>query len=180
MLRIATLGLVAAFAGGIANAQNDNRSAPIAVQAAPDLSAALKGAERDFAENVTRIGIEAGAISKVAVERSLNPRVKVLAEKIRTEHGKISAELVVLAAAKGVALPAKDEAAADKWTKRDASDFDVDYVKKVVADHEEAVKLFQKQAREGTDSALTAFARKHLSAMEHHLEQALDLQKTMK
>ncbi len=50
----------------------------------------------------------------------------------------------------------------------------------MVSDHEDTVKLFEKQARDGEDAALVEFARKHLSRLQHHLQQASDLHKLMK
>lgn len=151
----------------------------VVVPVASDGRVALKNDERDFAEKLTRIGMDDTAISQVAIERTSNPRVRSFAEKLIGEHRRINAEITALAAVKGVVLPAKDNIA-EKWTKRDASDFDVEYLKKIISDHEDAVKLYQKQAREGEDAELVAFARKNLSAVQHHLEQALDLQRSMK
>jgi putative membrane protein len=154
--------------------------APLVVApVAADSRVTLKGDDRDFAEKLTRFGMDVTAISQVATQRTSNPRVRTFAEKLIAEHNRLNAELTALATVKGVVLPAKDDIA-EKWTKRDASDFDVEYLKKVIADHEDAVKLYQKQARDGNDAELVAFARKHLPAVQHHLEQALDLQRSMK
>ncbi len=176
-LRVA-LCVAAAIGGSFVSAQNDSPLEPRAAPPAADVRAVLKSVERDFAEKIVRMGTDATAISEVAVERTLNPRVKIFAEKLGAEHGRVTAELAALASGKGVVLPAKDNVA-DKWAKRDATDFDADYLKKIVADHKEAVKLFQKQARDGEDAELVAFARKHLPSIEQHLEQAVDLQKSM-
>jgi putative membrane protein len=50
----------------------------------------------------------------------------------------------------------------------------------MVSDHEDAVKLFQKQANEGKDDETVMFARKVLPKLEHHLQIANDLKKTLK
>ncbi|MEO5958075.1 MAG: DUF4142 domain-containing protein [Opitutaceae bacterium] len=178
LLRCA-VGVTAIVIMGMTGARAQEVSEKRVVVPVVDRRIALKNDERDFAEKLTRMGMDDSAISQVAAERTSNTRVRTFAEKLIAEHSRINAELTALAAVKGVALPAKDNIA-EKWTKRDASDFDVDYLKKMVSDHEDAVKLYQKQAREGDDAELVAFARKNLPAIQHHLEQALDLQRSMK
>ena len=76
-------------------------------------------------------------------------------------------------------MPAKDTDA-NKWSKKDGKDFDRDYVTKMVSAHEDAVKLFQKEATDGEDAESVAFARKILPKLQHHLEQANDLKRLMK
>lgn len=96
-----------------------------------------------------------------------------------SDHTAVNTELAEIAARRGVALPAKDRVD-DKWTKRNARSFDHDYLKKMAEDHEETLKLFQKQATEGEDAELVAFARKHLPHLQQHLERAKDLQRLLK
>jgi putative membrane protein len=139
----------------------------------------LKGAEKNFAQNVAKASMGEVEISRVAAERSSNPRVREFAEQMIKDHSQLNDELATLAANRGITLPAKDNVA-DKWMKQNAKDFDRDYLKRMVADHEDAVKLFQKQATEGENAELVAFARKHLEAIQHHLEQAKDLERFLK
>lgn len=141
---------------------------------------ALKRADRDFFEKAAKAGMEEVQISRVAAQRSSNPNVKQLAQMIIADHEGANQELASLAANKNVALPAKDEAPTDKWAKHKADDFDRDYLDKMVNAHEDAVKLFDRQARNGEDPEAVAFARQYLPALQHHLQQALDLKKALK
>lgn len=139
----------------------------------------LKGAEKNFAEKVAKSSMSEVEISRVAAHRSSNPRVREFAEQMIADHARLNDELSTLAADRGITLPAKDNVA-DRWMKQNAKDFDRDYLKRMVADHEDAVKLFQKQATDGQNPELVAFARKHLDAIQHHLEQAKDLERFLK
>lgn len=139
----------------------------------------LKNPDKNFVEKVTRLSLEEAEVSRVAAERTSNPRVKAFAQAMAADHAAMSQELSAIAADKGVALPAKDSFG-EKWVKKDGKSFDVDYMKKMLTDHEETVKLFQRQARDGNDPELVAFARKHLPAIQHHLQEASDLHKMMK
>lgn len=139
----------------------------------------LKNPDKNFVEKVAKLSMEEAEISRVAAERTSNPRVRAFAEAMGADHAAMSKELSLIASDKGVVLPAKDTIG-EKWLKRDAKSFDVDYLKKMVSDHEDTVQLFQKQARDGHDADLVAFARKHLAALQHHLQEASDLHKSMK
>ena len=139
----------------------------------------LKNPDRNFVEKVARMSMEEADISRVAAQRTSNPRVRALAEAMAQEHAALSKELALIASDKGVVIPAKENFG-EKWVKRDAKDFDLDYLKKMVSDHENTVELFQKQARDGNDPELVNFARKYLSSIQHHLQEANDLHKMMK
>jgi putative membrane protein len=141
---------------------------------------AIKRADKDFMEKAAKAGMEEVQISRVAAERTTNPDVKRLAQMIVAGHADANEELAALAAAKGVALPAKDNVFEDKWAKHKASDFDRDYLDKMVNAHEDAVKLFERQAKNGEDPEAVAFARKHLASLQHHLQQAIDLKRALK
>ena len=51
-------------------------------------------------------------------------------------------------------------------------DFDQAYMKDMVRDHKEAVKLFQKEAESGEDNDLKTFASKTLPTLQDHLTMA--------
>lgn len=166
------LGLGLALLGGTLVAQTTVRRDPP--------PAALKHADRNFIEKAARSGMDEIDISQVAAQRTSNPDVRRLAQMMVADHGAANEELAALAAAKGVSLPAKDADHASKWVKRDAKNFDHDYLDKMVSDHEDAVKLFEKEAKDGEDAESVAFARKHLPKLQHHLQQALDLKRLLK
>lgn len=171
--------LAAAFAFHASLAQTAVRDDDRGVRPASGERVKLKNPDRNFVEKVTQLSMEEVEISRVAAERTSNPRVKAFAEAMASDHAAMSKELNAIASDKGVVLPAKDNIG-EKWLKRDAKSFDVDYLKKMLSSHEETVKLFQKQARDGHDTELVAFARKHLPAIQHHLQEASDLHKMMK
>lgn len=139
----------------------------------------LKNPDRSFVEKVARMSMEEADISRVAAQRTSNPRVRALAEAMAESHSAMGKELALIASDKGVVVPAKENFG-EKWLKRDGKNFDVEYLKKIVEDHKDTVEHFQKQARDGHDPELVAFARKYLSSIQHHLQEASDLHKMMK
>jgi putative membrane protein len=94
-----------------------------------------------------------------------------------TDHTAAAAELATLAASKDVQLPPADSSVADEWSKK-TGDVDGKYIKEMVSDHEDAVKLFEK-ATKSTDTDVAAFAQKTLPTIQHHLMMAQELAKTM-
>lgn len=140
----------------------------------------VKHGDKVFIEKAAKSGHEEVAISQVAVERTTNPQVKALAQMMVDDHTAAGGQLATIAAAKGVKLPAQDLDDAKKWSKKDTKDFDKDYAEKMVADHKDAVELFQKQATKGEDADTKAFARDTLPKLQHHLEMAIDLKKSLK
>ena len=139
----------------------------------------LKRADKSFIEKAARLGLDEVQISRVAADRSSNPDVRQFAQMLIADHEAANQELAALAAAKGVNIPAKD-ANNDKWAKRNAKKFDPDYLAKMASDHDEVVKLFEKEAKDGNDPDTVAFARKYLPKLEAHQQQANDLKRALK
>jgi putative membrane protein len=137
-----------------------------------------KKIDRDFFDKAAKASMSEVAISRVAAARTSNPEVRRFAQMMIEDHERASEELGSLAAGRGFSLPAKDPHP-DRWEKRDAKNFDKEYMDKMVADHEDVVKLFEKQAKDGHDADAVAFARKHLPKMQEHLQHALDLKRAL-
>lgn len=139
----------------------------------------LKNTDRHFLEKVAKGSMEEVQISRVAASRTSSPDVRRFAQTMIADHEGVGEQLNALAASRAVTLPAKDPSPT-KWEKRDAKNFDKDYIDKMVSDHEELVKLFQKEAKDGEDADTVAFARKHLPKIQEHLQHALDLKRGLK
>ena len=138
----------------------------------------LKSSDRSFMEKAAKASMSEVDISRVAVERTSNPDVKRFAQMMIEDHGTAVDQLGSLASRKNVSLPAKD-AHPSKWEKRDAKDFDQEYLDKMIDDHKEAVKLFEKQARDGSDGDTVTYARKYLPKLQAHLQHAVDLKRSL-
>ncbi len=66
----------------------------------------LKRPDRTFVEKVMRWSMDEVAISRVAAERSSNPRVRELAEAMMGDHARLQKGLTAIASNRGVVLPA--------------------------------------------------------------------------
>jgi predicted outer membrane protein len=62
---------------------------------------------------------------------------------------------------------------------KSGADFDKAYLKAMVDEHEDAIKQFEKAAKDKDDPAIQNFAAKYLPTLREHLAQAQALQKTI-
>ena len=84
-----------------------------------------------------------------------------------------------LASQKSVTLPteldAKHKAMHDKLSKLSGAGFDKAYMSHMVTAHKEAVALFEREAKNGTDAEAKSFAEKTLPTLREHLKMAQDV-----
>jgi len=176
---LCTVAALTSNAGNAATSVRDDRVVPVTRDGrVVETGRPLKKNDRDFFEKVAKASLSEVEISRVAASRTTNPEVKRFAQMMVADHQDVTDQLAALASTRGVSLPAKDQHA-DKWEKRDAKNFDKEYLDKMVSDHEDVVKLLEKQSKNGEDADAVAFARKHLPKMQEHLQHALDLKRTL-
>lgn len=141
----------------------------------------LHHGDRSFFDKAAKSGMKEVAVSQAALPNLTNPQVKNFAQMMVTDHSGANTELMALASAKGVMLPAtekKDEKLTEKWTKK-VKNADEEYMEEMVSDHKDAVDLFEKAAK-SEDHEIAAFAQKTLPTLQHHLTMAQDLKKAVK
>ncbi len=135
----------------------------------------MRAAEGGMAE------VEAG---KMAAAKAQNPEVKQFGQQMVAEHTRANNELKALAGKKTVTLPTDldptHKAMAAKLNGLSGAEFDKEYMRGQVEDHEKTVALFQAQADNGTDAEAKAFAVKTLPNLKMHLDMARKINDKMK
>ncbi len=143
----------------------------------------LASNQDSFWNEAAQDGLAEINLGSLALQKSQNDEVKQLAQKVVDDHTAANTELTALAAGKNVKLPtdvnAKQKAVYDKLNALSGDQFDMEFVKTLVKDHESAVKLFQKQADSGKDAEVKAFAAKTLPTLQSHLEMAKSMSDKM-
>lgn len=138
--------------------------------------AALSGADRQFVMDAARDGMSEVELGRLASERASSDDVKKFAHQMIDDHSKAGDELMQLASQKGITAPkdvgAKEKALRDRLSKLSGADFDRQYMREMVDDHNKAVAKFQREASNGKDPDLKAWASKTLPTLRHHLEMA--------
>jgi putative membrane protein len=137
-----------------------------------------------FWNDAAQSGMAEVMLGNLALQKSSNDEVKQFAQKMVDDHTMANNELKDLAATKSVTLPtevtAKQKSGYDKLSAMSGDQFDKEFMKMMVKDHEKAVSLFQNQADKGTDADVKAFAAKTLPTLQGHLSMAKSINDKMK
>lgn len=146
-------------------------------------AAARDSANKAFLDKAYEASNEEAHISRVVAKRSANPEVRDLAGSLDSLHSRIDKDVAKLASTKGVVLTNHDKdntSLMEKWSDKNISSLDEDYVDAVVDEQEDAVKLFQVAATNNDlDPAIAEFARKSLPDLQKQLAHAKLLTKTL-
>ncbi|HST30982.1 MAG TPA: DUF4142 domain-containing protein [Chthoniobacterales bacterium] len=126
----------------------------------------LSAADKTFMMNAAKGGMMEVEMGKMAAQNGQNADVKKFGNRMVTDHSKANNELMALAKEEGVSLPGAK--AAGKWKS------DKNYMDDMVKDHEKDLAEFQKEAQNGTDPDLKAFAAKGAKMVSSHLKMAQD------
>lgn len=135
-------------------------------------------ADSRFAMTAAEGGMLEVELGRLASTRATSKEVQDFASRMVTDHSKGNAELTAIASTKSLMLPtqeqvkAKHRAMIDKLEKLEGAAFDREYMAAMVKDHDKDVALFEKQAKNGRDAALQAFAEKILPTLREHQKMA--------
>lgn len=136
--------------------------------------------DKSFMKDVYIGGHTEVMLGKLAASKASNPKVRAFGAMMASDHSKVGKELKMLADKKGVALPKPESASeSDEYKKLaglSGKEFDKQYVKMMVDDHEDDVEAFEKRAKKGGDPNLSAWAARKLPTLKHHLSLVQDLQ----
>ena len=140
----------------------------------------LSSQDKSFMKDAAEAGNAEISASKTALEKSSSSDVKTFAQMMVDDHTKANTELQGLASQKGVKLPDGPSIAQKTEIKmlsaRKGSSFDQHYADSIgVKDHQDVIKLFQKEIDKGSDADVKAWASKTLPTLQHHLEAAQTL-----
>ena len=121
-------------------------------------------------------------LGQTARQKASSAAVKELGKKIEQDHTQAGTGLAALAKAKNVPLPADaggEKAMMDKMSSLSGTAFDKAYTKAMVSDHKKDGKEFEREAANGIDGDVKAFAAKMLPILREHLRIAEGLRRTV-
>ena len=137
-----------------------------------------------FATTAAMGGMAEVEFAKIALAKSTNAKIKEFATMMVTDHGKANAELMTLATSKNITLPgALDEDHMKMQSDLNAKtgvDFDKKYVDMMVDGHQKTLDLMDKEAKDGMDAELKAFASKTAPVVDGHLTMINSIHDSMK
>jgi putative membrane protein len=127
----------------------------------------MMAAQASWAEIVT---------GQIAQKNAGSDAVRQFGQRMVQDHGMANQELASIAGKLGITLPkdpdAKHQADAKMLERVTGPEFDSQYSKQMVMDHEVAVALFEKQSKGGDDPSLRQFSTKYLPILQEHLKMA--------
>jgi len=145
-------------------------------------SSMMTASPESFAKDAAEGGMAEVKMGQLAEKNAKDPEVKKFGQMMVTDHTKANDELKALAAKKNYQLPndiGSNQSTYDKLSKLTGADFDKEYVEDMVSDHETDVKDFQREAENGTDPDVKAFAAKTLPTLQKHLDAIKAIQAKM-
>lgn len=140
--------------------------------------------DKEFMNKAAQGGMAEVKLGELASTKAQNPDVKAFGQKMVTDHGKANDELKAIAARKNVTLPtdvnAEQKETYDKLSKLSGAEFDKEYVKTMVDDHQKDLDEFKDEADDGDDADVKAFAAKYAPVIQSHLDMIKGIQDKMK
>ena len=172
--------------GGAGTSATGGRSAPAAQPGTGTRNAESKKddkvarGDRKFIQEAAGSGMFEVQAAQLATRQASDPNVKSFAGMLVDQHTKANDELVKLANAKQVELPAAPPRAMrreiEKLGKKQGGEFDRDFVREVgIKAHEKDIKTFEKASKDTKDPELKAFIDKTLPTLKEHLAMAQKL-----
>jgi len=132
--------------------------------------------DRRFLQEAAVAGRAQVDLGELAAKRAQDPRVQQFARQVATDRKTASKELMQLAKRLDVplstAMAPRQKALHDRLSKARGEDFDRQYMSAMVDDHRAEVATFEREAREGRDPEVKAFAERTLPTLRQHLELA--------
>jgi putative membrane protein len=139
----------------------------------------LEHADTSFMKKVAENTKAELELAQLAEQKAGDPQVKEFAQKIVADHQKADEKLKALAQQENVDLP--DRKPMDESTEKgrlnrlSGADFDRAYMKHMVAEHEQDINDFRKEATNSKDDNVRKFASENLPVLQAHLKMARDL-----
>lgn len=167
---------------------NQNRTSKKSENTVNESGMAVKNSEtskdNDFVTDAASGGMMEVELGKYAEENALNPRVKNFGAMMVRDHSKANDELRSIASNKSITLSQTGQEKNDRTMadlqKKTGKDFDKAYMKAMVDDHQKDIDKFKKQAENGNDPDLKAFASKCLPILQTHQDSAKSILNALK
>jgi putative membrane protein len=159
-----------------ANESNEVKQDSAQNSDANQAAAPVSEEDSKFAVSAASGGMTEVQLGELAQQKASSQRVKDFGAMMVRDHTKANDELKSLAGMKNITLPpAPGEDHMDHikdLSKKSGKEFDRDYMKMMVDDHQKDISEFEKCSNNAADPDLKAFASKTLPILRMHLDSA--------
>jgi len=133
----------------------------------------LEPGDQFFLRQASKGGLLEVSLAELAAGRSSNREIQELAIKLLEDHRQANERLKAFAERQQVTLPTelgKHQLDVDRLAQLSGPDFGKAYLKEMIEHHEQAVATFQRQAEEGIDPHIRAWASELVATLRGHLQ----------
>ena len=149
----------------------------------PASATAQSDDDKKFLATAAQSDVNEIKLSQLAQQKATNPAVKAFANKMVTEHKKMSASMTPFAESWGVAAPGDmDDDHKKEYQKLSGlsgADFDKEYIDQMVSDHTKALDAFTDEAKDTKDAKFKAVVLKGKTMVAAHKNMGYDLKKKL-
>lgn len=135
------------------------------------MNSVVTDADITFMNEATEINLEEIRLSEVALERSKNVEIRELGKKLTNQHYQSLLDLTALATSKNITIPTKlgdkENLDYEKLNNMSGGALDREYIAMMVKEHQEAIALFEKESKTGTDPDIKKWAAATLPEMPY-------------
>jgi len=136
--------------------------------------------DNEFVQKAASGGMHEVALGKIATIKGGSAAVRSFGERMMKDHGKSNEELKTAAMAANITVPEsmneKHQKEVEAFKDYKGGDFDREYMKHMIADHEHDIALFMRASKEAKNPAIRDFATKTLPVIKDHLKEAKVIQ----
>jgi len=163
------------------------RNEPAAAEPSPtsverSSTALLSAADRKFVSDAATGGLLEVELGKLAVQKAASEAVRQFGQRMVDDHSQAAEQLKQIAQAKAMTLPdsldAKQRKEVERLQKLSGPQFDQAYMKLMLEDHQQDIRVFRKEVQQGSDSDIKSFASATLPKLHDHLALAQGAAKT--
>jgi len=137
-----------------------------------------------FVKEAALGGMTEVRLGELAKQKGSSQAVRDFGQRMVADHSKANDELKQIAATKGAVLPTeishRENSEIERFEKLSGPEFDKEYVKHMVKDHQKDAKEFADAADDVKDPDLKAFAQKTRTTVEDHLRMAREMEASVK
>ncbi len=139
----------------------------------------LNAQDQKFIQDAAKGGMMEVQMGRLGLEKGQSQGVKSLSQRLIDDHSKGNRELEALAKRKGASLPQEDAKMvySTPLASKNGAEFDREFARTAVEDHEKDIREFEKEANSGSDPDVKNWARQTLPTLRAHLSAAQALPK---
>ena len=142
-------------------------------------AAGAGSSDEGFVREAASGGMMEVELGRYASKHAADPEVMRFGERMVADHSKANDELKRIAERESIVMPTEkavdQDALVKKLTALKGAEFDREYMKAMVEDHESDVAKFREMSESATTPAVKAFAQKTLPTLQQHLKMAKEI-----